>query len=293
MLFWLWKGISLVLRALPLRASYAIADTAGRLAFVAWPRGRRATTRNFRVVLGAAASEKQVRRTARRSLQNYCRYLVDFARLPALDAEEIRGLVHGEEHFVALQRRVAESGGTVAACMHFGNWDLGAGATAARGIPATVVAESFGDRRLDDEVLGARRKLGLEIAMVGSGAPSMFRALKRGRVLAVLVDRPTPGEGVSITFFGRETQVPDGAARLALRAGVPVVAAAFPRRNRGTPNIVVWTDFEIPLPGSGGADPGQELMQAIFSAHEAVIRRHPSQWYMFREMWPESPGRAE
>ncbi len=177
--------------------------------------------------------------------------------------------------------------------MHFGNWDLGAGATAARGIPATVVAESFGNARLDDGVLGARRKLGLEVVSLGSGAPSMFRALKRGRVLAIVVDRPTPGKGVIITFFGRETQVPDGAARLALRAGVPVVAAAFPRRQRGAPNISVWTDFEIPVPPPGTAEPARVLTQAIFSTHEAVIRRHPTQWYMFREMWPETPGRAE
>lgn len=290
MAFRLWQVMSWVLRKLPLRVSYEVASFAGTVAFLCWPRGRRATTRNFRVVLGPDVPQRKVRLVARRSLQNYCRYLVDFARFPALSAGEILDVVDGDEHFERLQRQVGESGGVLAACMHFGNWDLGAGATGARGIPATAVAETFGDERLDEVVLGARRKVGLEIATLGSGAPSMLKALKRGRVLAVVVDRPTHGEGVTVTFFGKETQVPGGAARLALHAGVPVMAAAFPRRRRSAPNVTTWTDFGIKVPAADAENRAQELMQSIFTAHEAFIRRSPSQWYMFREMWPADDG---
>jgi phosphatidylinositol dimannoside acyltransferase len=286
----LWQVASWTLRRLPLRVSYAFASLAGAIAFACWPRGRRATTRNFRVVLGRGVTQRAVRRVARRSLQNYCRYLVDFARFPGLSAGEIHRLVDGGEHFEQLAGLLDETGGVLATCMHFGNWDLGAGATGARGIPATAVAETFGDSRLDEAVLGARRAAGLEIATLGSGAPSMLKALKRGRVLAVVVDRPTHGEGATVTFFGRETQVPAGAARLALRAGVPVIAAAFPRRRRSAPNVTTLTDFTIPVPPADSENQVQDLMQSIFTAHEAIIRRYPSQWYMFREMWPADDG---
>ncbi len=285
----LWQLVTAVVRRLPPRAGYLVAFLVGSATFYLWPRGRRATLRNFRRVMpGAPAAE--IRRTARRSLVNYCRYLADFVRFPSLSPQQLAGLVSGEESFRALDAALERGKGALIVCMHFGNWDLGAGAAAARGYPLTVVAETFADPRLDDMVTGARRRRGMSIVKMGKVGPSLLRALKKNGLLALLIDRPTPGDGVCVEFFGEQVEVPAGPARLALRSGAMVVPTAFARVDPDRLEVTTLTDFGLHFDPSGDESRDiHDLTQAIMRSHERFIRDHPDQWYMFREMWP---GRA-
>jgi KDO2-lipid IV(A) lauroyltransferase len=175
--------------------------------------------------------------------------------------------------------------------MHFGNWDLGAGAAAARGYPLTVIAETFADRRLDDMVTGARRRLGMEIVKMEKTGPSLLRALKRNGLLALLIDRPVPGEGVRVSFFGEDVEVPAGPARLALRSGAAVIPAGFARTRQNRAGVTALTAFiEPPVPTGDDETDVRALTQAIVSSHEQFIRAYPEQWYMFRPMWAAAPG---
>lgn len=285
-----WQLASAVLSRLPLRVSYALAAAIGNATYYWWPRGRRAMHANFRRVL-PEADRRAVQRIARLSLVNYCRYLVDFIRSPAMTPAGLIAAVHEEGEFAALDAALAEGHGAVVVCMHFGNWDFGAGATAARGYPLTVVAETFADARLDRLVVGARERLGMKVARMEHAGPSLLRALKAGGVLALLVDRPLPDNGVPVTFFGRTVHLPAGPARLALRSGARVIPTAFVRLAPHRPDVRVFCDFSITNPATGDRDADvQALTQAVVTAHERFIRRDPAQWYMFRTMWPASPG---
>jgi KDO2-lipid IV(A) lauroyltransferase len=171
--------------------------------------------------------------------------------------------------------------------MHFGNWDLGAGAAAARGYRATVVAETFADPRLDAMVLGARKRLGVRVVKMEKAGPSLLRTLKENGLVALLIDQPRNGDGVRVRFFGEEIEVPAGPARLALRTGARVVPTAFARVEPGKAEVVTLCDFGVELCRSGDPERDvRELTQAIVTAHEAFIRRYPDQWYMFRRMFP-------
>ncbi len=284
----LWQLATALGRRLPLRLSYGIAIAVGSATYHLWPRGRRAMARNFVRVL-PAASRSDVRRASRRSLANYCCYLIDFMRFPSLAPSDFICRVAGDDSFRALDAALARGKGVIVVCMHFGNWDLGAGATAARGYPVTVVAETFADHRLDEMVVDSRRKLGMSIIKMERAGPSLLRTLKQNGILALLIDRPVPGDGVKVRFFGEEVEVPAGPARLALRTGATVVPTAFARQHWDRPDVTTLTDFEIRTEGTGDelADI-QRITQAIMDSHERFVRAYPDQWYMFREMWPAS-----
>ncbi|MCC6380899.1 MAG: lysophospholipid acyltransferase family protein [Dehalococcoidia bacterium] len=289
----LWQTVTAAVRRLPPRASYAIATVVGTLTFYCWPRGRRATLRNYRRVL-CGAPAREIRRTARRSLVNYCRYLADFVRFPNLSPDQLRHSCQSADVFAALDQALAAGKGAIIVCMHFGNWDLGAGAAAAAGYPLTVVVETFKDPRLDDMVVSSRRRLGMQIVRMEKAGPSLVRALHHNGLLALLIDRPVPGEGVCVDFFGEPVEVPTGPARLALRTGAALVPTAFARLHPGRPDVVALADFTIPVCPTGNEhEDVRRLTQAVLASHERFIREHPDQWYMFREMWPLAASPAQ
>jgi KDO2-lipid IV(A) lauroyltransferase len=286
----LWQVVTAVVGRLPARVSYLAASLLGSAAYYCWPRGRRAMHANYRRVLRGAPAGR-IRQASRRSLANYCCYLADFARFPALAPTALARLVEGGESFAGLDRALERGKGALIVCMHFGNWDLGAGAAAARGYPLTVVAETFPDRRLDDMVTGARRRPGVQIVKMEKAGPSLLRALKNNGLLALLIDRPVPGEGVRVSFFGEEVEVPAGPARLALRSGAAVIPAGFARTHANREGVTTLSEFVEPSAPSGDdATDVRALTQAIMAAHERFIRAYPEQWYMFRPMWGEPAG---
>jgi lauroyl/myristoyl acyltransferase len=119
-----------------------------------------------------------------------------------------------------------------------------------------------------------------------AGVRQMIGALRQNEILAVLIDRPLAGEGVPVQFFDATTRVPGGAATLALRAGANVVAAAAVRAGDG---FVAHISPLIECQPSGDADRDvQAITQGVMNWLEALIRRHPDQWFMFRNMWPEA-----
>jgi KDO2-lipid IV(A) lauroyltransferase len=284
-MYYAWVVVSALVRQLPLRVSYGVAIFAGTAAFYGWPRGRRATLRNYHVVC-PGAGKAELRGLARRSLVNYCRYLVDFIRFPALVPAELVREAIGEAKFTALSRSLEAGKGAIIVCMHFGNWDLGAGATAARGYQLSVVAETFRDPRLDRTVVAARKRLGMNVVKMEGVSPSIFRTLKRNGLLALLIDRPDHVDGVAVEFFGRMVRVPAGPARIAIRSGAAVIPVAFPRRSAWSPVVEVLADFTVTDVGGDEESRVCALTQQIISAHERFIRDYPDQWYMFREMWP-------
>ena len=288
-----WRLANAALSRLPLRVSYAVATLVGALAFGCWLRGRRNVLRNYARVLPGAPHRERAR-IGRASLVNYCKYLVDFMRLPSMLETEVCGACSGEAAFAELNAALGRGKGVIGVPMHFGNWDLGAAAVAARGYDATVVAETFGDPRLDAMVVGARERLGLKVVRMEHAGPGLLRLLRRGGLLALLIDRPTPGQGVAVSFFGRTIEVPAGPARLALASGAAVVAVAFRRVRPNAADVEVLSEF-IPRPertGDRAADV-RALTQAIVRAHERFIHAYPEQWYMFREMWPRRESAPE
>jgi KDO2-lipid IV(A) lauroyltransferase len=288
--YWAWRIAVFVLRALPARLGYVLADACGWIAFEAWPRGRRNTLRNFRRVEDDGTAAER-RRLARASLQGYCRYLVEFARLPKLEPGERERMCREVEPFERL-REVARGRGAIIVPMHFGNWDAGAVAAITRGFELAVVADRFGDSRLDDLVFGARERLGMRIVPAGRPSPSIARTLRRGGLVALLIDRPELGTGVIVPFFGADVEVPRGPARLALRTDAALVPVAFPRLGKGSPEVGVLADFSIRVERTGDGEVDEtRLTAALMASHERFIRCYPEQWYMFREMWPRGGAR--
>jgi KDO2-lipid IV(A) lauroyltransferase len=233
-------------------------------------------------VLSEPEESIRVHHLARRAFSNYGKYLVDMLRLSGVrpDQVERRLTVKGWEKFLQAH---GEGNGLIFVGGHIGNSDIAAAILANRGFPVTVIAEPLKPARWDALVQAARLAAGLRVIPLGSHVIRFLRVLREKEILALLIDRPVEEQGVQVRFFGHPTQVPAGAAALALRANAQILGAYIVRSG----NRYVAEISPIPLPRTDGAASDlQALTQALFDWLERVIRQYPDQWFMFRPMWP-------
>lgn len=281
--YWLWRISNFIWQKLPLRIGYTCACLIADITYLAWPRGRTYARENMAYVLGDSADRRTIERTARQSLRNYFKYLVDFIRFPLLNRDDIEEMISfgGWEN---LDRAFQQGKGVIFVGLHFGNWDLAAAAVVQHNYPLNVITESFASKKLDDLVQGTRSKLGMKAIPMEGALIRIVHALKRNEMLALLIDQPSPGDGVAVNFFDAPVQVPAGAAALALRTGASVIPGGMVRLPDNT--FLGFTDSYIQFQPSGDFEKDvQMLTQRIMSSLEARVRQYPDQWYMFRRMW--------
>jgi KDO2-lipid IV(A) lauroyltransferase len=282
MIYWGHVTGTFVMRFLPVAIAYRLVAWATPLALQVFARGyfSRATD-NMRQVLGPQAAPGEAARVTRAAFANYARYMVDLVRLPHLQPRELIDniRVDGWEH---VETAYTYGKGVVFATGHIGNWDMAGAAFAARGRPVSALVETLKPARWNERVQRTRDAAGVKAIAIENGPRDMLAALRKREGLAILVDRPVLVDGVPVTFFGRTTRVPAGAATLALRTGSPVVPAALVRNPFGRGYLAL---IGPPIVGQKGDD-AAIVMQGIMSWLEGIIRRYPDQWFMFRQMWP-------
>jgi KDO2-lipid IV(A) lauroyltransferase len=277
---------SRLVRWMPRPVSAGVTRLLGMLMFWLVPRVRRNTIANMAVVLNLPGSDPRVQELAQRSVLAFAEHVHDFLREFRLSQAELMERtvrIEGWEHFKELHEM--RKGGIMITA-HFGNWEW-CGGLVSMDNPTHVVAETMRSRAVTGMLDYVRAKLNLRTIQLGNAAREILRALRRGEYVALLADRPTPGRGVEVEFFGRPAWVPEGAAALAQRAGSPMLVGGVTRNGDGT-----YTAHAMPpitwKPEESRDEAVQRGMQQVMSDLEKLIRRAPEQWYMFRPMWTTS-----
>jgi KDO2-lipid IV(A) lauroyltransferase len=280
-----------LLGGLPPPLSLAFGAAVGRL-YVALhgPRTRDALV-NLAIAL-PECPEQERRRVQRESFANLGRGLAEVCLMQGryrdrvLDGVAIEGL----DHLEAARARSA-SGGALVVTAHFGSWELGAAAVARQGIPVTVVHHGFESARVADMVKAWREEAGLETLELGSSARGILDALKRGRLVAFLMDQNAkPGEGVFAPFFGELACTRSGPVRIAMKQGLPLLPIFFHRAPSGSGHVA---RFEAPIEMDASALDSDEALRGnvarMNAAIEARVRAAPEHWIWSHRRWKTRP----
>lgn len=290
-LYWGIRAASYFFSWLPVASAYAIAVFIADLIFPLVSEKRRNALENMAQVLGPNASAELVEQTVKAAVHNYARYVVDFLRIAHTSPEEIERRIHMPS-WSPLDDALARGQGAIFVGMHMGSWDIGAAYLAQRGYPVHAVVDTFKHPHLNHFIQTTRSRTGLGIIPVHQAYRRILKVLRDRGILGVLIDRPTPGEGVRVQFFGRTTYVPAGAAVLSLRTGAPVLAMAILRQPGDRFLGLVSPAITIESSGDHERDV-QALTQSVIWEFEKLIRQHPDQWYMFRPMWQSAAPALE
>jgi KDO2-lipid IV(A) lauroyltransferase len=226
-------------------------------------------------------------------VQSYARYWQEAFRLPSLGTDRVVGnsALPGREH---LERVRAEGRPLVLALPHSGNWDAAAVWLLdwLQG-PFMTVVERLQPESLFRRFLEYRESLGMRVVPLTGGERSSSAELtdwvRAGGSVCLLVDRDLGGNGVPVSFFGRRTTMPGGAALLAAQTGAALVPAVCQFAGDGWRFVV---HPEVPLDAAAHGSPRLRdrvtgAMQQVAAAFETSIAAQPEDWHVLGRIWPD------
>lgn len=234
--------------------------------------------------------ERWVRRTAAASYAHLGREGLSLLRLYRLGQEDVVAETRVLEGLDALRAAVADGTGAVLVTGHFGNWEIGGAAIAARGVPLDVVVQRQANPLFDRLINDARVRLGMRTIYRGRATRDALRGLREGRVVAFVADQDARRAGVFVPFLGRPASTFRGPAVLALRSGAPVFIGTAVRAPDGGYDVRIR---KIPEPPAGELE---ERTDALTAAHaralEESVRAHPEQYFWHHRRWKTAPPEA-
>ena len=277
-------GAGRLLGALPVPVALAIGRGLGTAAHAAMA-GPRGLARTHLALAFPELPAVEHRRLARETFRHAGESFAELVLFPKLARRPSYVDVVGTG---ALDAALARGQGAIAVTGHAGNWELLAAWAALLGYPLTVIVRRVNDLRFHSLIVRFRLAAGVEVLVRDDpGFLSAVRdALRRNRVVAILIDQDTRGAGVFVPFFGRLARTPPGAALLALRTGAPLVTTFIQRRPGGGHLIRV-----APVDAAErGASRGVAALTArLTAAIEAQIRCAPAEWVWWHERWRRRP----
>jgi len=158
------------------------------------------------------------------------------------------------------------------------------GALCARlGYPVSFVVASQSNRRVEELMDRIRQSAGVEIIKRRDAIRGVVSALKRGRLVAMLIDQDAHEDGTFAPFFGIPASTPRGPAVFHLRTQAPLIFAQCVR----LPGERYRIDLER-FDTASCTDP-DELTARMSARLEAAVRKTPEQWFWMHRRWKTRP----
>ncbi|OQX53829.1 MAG: hypothetical protein B5M48_02390 [Candidatus Omnitrophica bacterium 4484_213] len=265
---------------LPLKFSYKLASAISNVYRWLHKRDYFTIQKNLRIIF-PDKSEREIIKYARETFRNFAMHLVDFLYFPKLNREYIKKniKIEGVENF---DSALLKKQGIVGITAHLGSWEIGGAIAALLGYPVNAIALEHSNRKVQDFFLRQREEKGIKVIFPRDVARKTLAALGRKEIVSFLNDKDYFGSGLELSFFGRKTLIPRGAAVFALKTK-SLVVPGFTVREAGWLKFVVEEPLSYKPSGNEKKDI-KEITQKIIAIIEKYIRRYPGQWYYFDEL---------
>lgn len=276
--------VSAIGRRIPLGVGQALGRALGAFAYVVVRRERAKALRNLAVAFPSWEEKKRLA-TVRAMFRHFGMSLFELVWFPNMDVAERdrRTVIEGAEPLLAL---IDAGRGVVVFTAHCGNWEWMSYAVGLWGRPTTVLQRERDAPEMNRFITELRARSGVRTIDRGSGGSGreLIQSLRRGGILAFLIDQNLRTDSISVPFFGRAALTPIGPAKLAIRTASIVVDILVERLPDGRHRLKVGTPREC----TRDDDP-VELTRHMTAIIEEQVRRVPEQWVWMHDRWRERP----
>jgi len=253
---------------------------------------RRVALANLDLAFGNTRTAEQKRQIARSSFQSFAR-----TSLETLGGEQLLTDKRDQRFDFSpgaldlLDRLVSQKRGLIALTFHYGNWEWLSLAWGMAGYPVTVVAQPIKNPEIESLFRTRREQAGHRLVHRRHAARQLYKILKRGGNIGLLVDLNSSMEegGAFFDFFGVPALTTRVVGFLAMRTGAPIVCSvAYPQED-GRYRVEIGPG--IPYDLSAPFEEESNRITRCWLAHcEEVIRRKPEFWMWMYKRWKVRPG---
>lgn len=244
------------------------------------PRSRAALLSNVRRVRGPQPPLDEARDVLS-AMSAFAGALTEALTHGSKNAETPTAKIYGDHH---LRDAIARGKGVLLVTAHTPGWDvLGPLLGRDHGLEVTLVMEAEPDaeaRAVSDD---ARKHAGYEVVHVGDDAMSalsLLGALRRGRTVALQMDRVPPGSRTrGATLFGTPFSVAEGPLRLAQLSGAAIVPVFCAREAFRSYHVEVNPPIVVDRRADEAALDG--AARELAGAFERFLTTFPTQWVLF------------
>ncbi len=199
-----------------------------------------------------------------------------------------RAQVEGLEN---LQIALAGKKGAIIVSGHFGLWEIIPPWLALNGFDVTTVVRRQNNPFVDAWFEDMRQRHGSKTTDSGYGIREILKSLRKGHILALMIDQDNGKQGIFVKFFKRWASAPTGPAQISLKTGAPIVPVAIFPDYQNKHLIKIWAPI---YPQNFSDDlQGQQQLTASFTAIlEEIVRKQPQNWFWLHRRWKTQPADA-
>ena len=290
------KLARLFVARIPPSVGHPVAAMLGELIYRLARRSRRAAISNLGHAMGPI-SRRALKKAVRHMFHNVMRNYYELCRAPTMTDADVDRMIDFDERGWQRIVDIHNSGrGVLMVSAHYGSFDMVTQVVARHGFPVTALVAQVKPAWLSDFITDLRAARGLSLLMVDeeegggvnlSALKQSINILRNKGLLGAVVDRNMEQKGVTIKFFGHDTVVAAGVAKMALRTGAPIVLGIARRLD----NYRFSLTFDEPIEPVGSASNEEDvwaLLTQVFARLEYHISQNPEQWVLLQPVWPET-----
>ncbi|MBS1505435.1 MAG: lysophospholipid acyltransferase family protein [Bacteroidetes bacterium] len=261
----------------------------GRVAYRFSPKPAERMIKHLTIAFGNEKSPEEIKKLSKKTFEMLGKNAGDIIRsltVKTLDDLNKFLVTTGIENY---EKAHAKGKGVMFLTAHLGAFDLQITNMALRGLKPNIIGTALGDERLNQLLVKYRNAYGAIAIERGKESVRLFKALKSGGSIAILIDQDTKVKSRFVNFFGKPAATPIGATVMALKSGCAVVPTYVYLDENYKQQMHILP--EIPLVYTG--DEEQDLIintQNFTDFTERIVREHPEQWVWMHERWKTQPG---
>ncbi len=274
---------------LPRKLWLSFCGLLGKIAYAVSPKPRERTIYHLGLAFSSEKSTKEIIALSKQVFVMLGKNGGDILRsLRVKKLEDLNKFLvtHGLENY---EKAFAKGKGVMFLTSHLGAFDLQVTNMALRGLNPNIVGTALKDERLNELLWQYRNAYGAIAIERGKESVRLFKALKSGGSIAILIDQDTKVKSRFVDFFGMKASTPIGATILALRTRAAVVPTYIFLDKNGKQQMHILP--EIPLVITGDEETDLVVNTQNFTNFtEQIVREHPEQWVWMHERWKTRPG---
>ncbi len=288
--YWAMKVLGSIVCLLPDFMCRLFAKGLGEFAWLVVPAWRKyMAAENIKDCLGV--DQKRADEIAKESVTRFGRMIVEVLRFPLLNKDNFRRIVkfEGLEYLEAAFRAHK---GVVMATAHYGNWEMLGGSLALLGYPILSITRKQNNGGMDKFINDYRMMLGQQVAY-NHGGNSMLaigHILKAKNLVGILYDQDTGRDGEHLTFFGKPSVVPQGAAFLSRMFGAPIIPLFIHNNPDGTMTTKIYPPLYTPKTTNRNADVSGIMKELVVIVEQEIVR-DPAMWFWVHDRWKDGRGK--